>query len=215
MRFFIISLLGLALALGSCKSNPSLEDLVKYVDPNIGVVDTRLSNCVIGPQLPFGSINPSPQTPNGWHDGYHAEEHIRGFGQLHVSGSGWGKYGQFLVSPQIGLAVGEEEHDSPKSDEMAKATHYQVTLDRYNIKTELVPTHHAVLYRFTFPESAEASIAIDVVHSLVIDIATNVGGTVNACFVKFDETNPRKIYGVDGIRVDLEMGNILCFFQLS
>ena len=78
---------------------------------------------------------------------------------------------------------------------MAKATHYQVTLDRYNIKTELVPTHHAVLYRFTFPESAEASIAIDVVHSLVIDIATNVGGTVNACFVKFDETNPRKIYG--------------------
>ena len=32
---------------------------VDYVDPRIGVLDAG-SNCVIGPQLPSGSINPSP-----------------------------------------------------------------------------------------------------------------------------------------------------------
>ena len=88
---------------------------VALVDPFIGVRDEE-SNCVIGPQLPFGSINPSPQTPMGSHDGYSPSQPIRGFGQLHATGTGWGKYGQVFVSPQVGLAVGETEHDSPKRD---------------------------------------------------------------------------------------------------
>jgi putative alpha-1,2-mannosidase len=65
-------------------SNP-----VDYVDSRIGTYNDA-SNCVIGPQLPFGSINPSPQTPGGEHDGYNPQQPIRGFGQLHVSGTGWG-----------------------------------------------------------------------------------------------------------------------------
>lgn len=50
------------------------------------------------------------------------------FGQLHVSGTGWGKYGQMLISPQIGLNVYEEGHDSPKEAERASAYEYRVTL---------------------------------------------------------------------------------------
>ena len=34
---------------------------------------------------------------------------IRGFSQLHVSGPGWGQYAQMLLSPQVGLAVGESD----------------------------------------------------------------------------------------------------------
>ena len=95
-----------------CNSqNP--QSLVDYIDSRIGTYNDG-SNCVIGPQLPFRSINPSPQTPDGDHDGYNPDKPIRGFGQLHVSGTGWGKYGQIFVSPQIGLAVSESEHDSPK-----------------------------------------------------------------------------------------------------
>ena len=61
-------------------------------------------SCVVGPQLPFGSINPSPDTPEGHTDGYNYNSKIRGFSQLHVSGTGGpGKYGQFLISPQIGI----------------------------------------------------------------------------------------------------------------
>ena len=104
------------------QSGPSLAD---YIDPFIGVLDPG-SNCVIGPQLPFGSINPSPQTQKGSHDGYDPNEPIRGFGQLHVSGTGWGKYGQVFISPQIGLAIGETDHDSPKENEKAKAYEYSV-----------------------------------------------------------------------------------------
>ena len=79
---------------------------VNYIDSRIGTYNDN-SQCVIGPQLPFGSINPSPQTPDGEHDGYNPDRPVRGFGQLHASGTGWGKYGQIFVSPQIGLAVGE------------------------------------------------------------------------------------------------------------
>ena len=53
------------------------QDLTQYVDPFIGVKGK--GSCVIGPQLPYGSINPSPDTPNGHTDGYDFESKIRGF----------------------------------------------------------------------------------------------------------------------------------------
>lgn len=67
------------------------ERPVDFVDPRIGASGDD-SNCEIGPQLPFGSINPGPQTPNSNQNGYNPTQPIRGFGQLHVSGIGWGKY---------------------------------------------------------------------------------------------------------------------------
>ncbi|MEI7501918.1 MAG: M14 family zinc carboxypeptidase, partial [Paludibacter sp.] len=82
-------------------SNERKSEPVDYVDNFIGV-RSRGGNCIIGPQLPFGCISPSPQTKRGSDDGYHPAEPIRGFGQLHVSGTGWGTNGQIFVSPQIG-----------------------------------------------------------------------------------------------------------------
>ena len=87
-------------------SNSNINSKVAFVDMFMGV--QGLSNCVIGPQLPHGSVNPSPQTPKGQHGGYNPKEPIRGFAQLHVSGTGWGRYGQILVSPQIGFNANEE-----------------------------------------------------------------------------------------------------------
>ena len=82
---------------GTPKNSDLKQDSAVFVNPFIGVLDDE-SNCVIGPQVPFGSLNPSPQTPLGSHDGYSPHEAIRGFGQLRVSGTGWGKYGQIFVS---------------------------------------------------------------------------------------------------------------------
>jgi putative alpha-1,2-mannosidase len=45
------------------------DSLVDNVDLRIGTSNDG-SNCLIGPQLPFGSINPAPQTPNGNMAGY-------------------------------------------------------------------------------------------------------------------------------------------------
>ncbi len=162
-------------------------DLTSYVDPRIGVLEEG-SNCVIGPQMPFGSVNPSPDTPDGQHDGYHPERPIRGFSQLHVSGTGWGKYGQILVSPQIGLAVGETEHDSPKGYENATCYEYRVFLQRYHIDVKFTPTHHATIYAFIFPKSDSSSILIDVSHHITRDIASYVGGTVHSARVDINES---------------------------
>lgn len=165
----IILLVSLQSSLAQSKKQP-----VDYVDNFIGVRDKH-SSCVLGPQLPNGAINPSPQTSPGninWDmDGYVMGQPIRGFGQLHVSGTGWGKYGQVFISPQVGLAVGEAEHDSQQEDEVAKPYEYKVVLSRYGIKTEVTPAKHSAIYKFTFPKSDNSNILLDVSHNTA-DIAT-------------------------------------------
>lgn len=177
-------------------SKKEIRHLVQFVDPRIGVIDNRSNNCVIGPQVPFGSINPSPETPDGGNDGYAPGKPVRGFGQLHVSGTGWGKYGHFLVSPQVGLYIGEMEHDSPISNEVATASYYSAHLERFNVIAEVTPTHHCAMYRFTFPSTDSAYILIDVTHSLTRDIATYIGGTVYANTVTIDTVSKDKVYGM-------------------
>jgi len=160
---------------------------VDYVNNRIGVLDDG-SNCVIGPQLPFGSISPSPQTQNGEDDGYNPNEPIRGFGQLQVSGTGWGTNGQIFLSPQIGIAIGECEHDSPKSTESALPYEYQVILDRYHITTQVTPSFHSAIYKFTFPKSDSANILLDITHNIPMDIKPQIGGVVSAGKITIDNT---------------------------
>ncbi len=136
----------------ACPLLCGVEPLTKYVNPWMGV--KGVGNTVLGPQVPWGSVNPSPDTEAGYTAGYNPDKKIRGFSQMLVSGTGGpGKYGQFLLSPQIGLKVGETEHDSDKSGEVATASRYQVRLTDYNILCEVAPAHHAVMYRFTYPNS--------------------------------------------------------------
>ena len=151
------------------------QDLVKYVNPWMGVIGQGSTS--LGPQLPWGSVNPGPDTNDGHTDGYTPNNRIRGFSQLHVTGTGGpGKYGQFLISPQIGLNVAEDGHDSGKADEEAKASHYRVRLTNYNILCELTPTKHAAIYRFTFPKSSESHLAIDLAHTIPKDCSGARGG---------------------------------------
>lgn len=147
---------------------------VDLVDMNMG--QQGESNCVIGPQLPHGSINPSPHTPHGEHDGYDPLMPIRGFAQLHVTGTGWGRYGQLLLSPQVGFRSGEDQHDSPKAEECATPYYYKVKLTRYNILTEVTPAKHCAIYRFTYPASDSATVLLDLVHNIPMHIAPEVKG---------------------------------------
>lgn len=147
------------------------------------------SNCVIGPQLPHGSVNPAPQTPAGGQNGYDENDLIRGFGQLHVSGIGWARYGQVFISPQTGFSAKENGHDSPKSGEVATPYYYKVNLDRYNIGVELAPSHHAVAYRFTFPERKDRNILVDMRHSIPQHIVPVVGGVFRGGELEWDASN--------------------------
>jgi predicted alpha-1,2-mannosidase len=174
------------------------QNLTQYVDPRMGVIGE--GNCSIGPQLPFGSVNPGPDTPEGGTDGYNPAEKIRGFSQLHVTGTGGpGKYGQFLISPQIGLNVNENGHDYEKSNEEASIDHYKVSLTDKNIVCELSPTEHAVIYNFTFPASDSAFILIDLCHNIPGDIMHHKDGTSRGGYAERGSlsinTNEKKITG--------------------
>ncbi len=173
-----------------------IRHLVQFVDTRIGVIDNRGSNCVIGPQVPFGTINPSPETPGGGQAGYAPGKPVRGFAQIHVSGTGWGKYGHFLISPQVGLLTGEEEHDSPVSNEVAKASYYKAHLNRYGITTEITPARNAAIYRITFPKTDSAYILLDATHSLAHDIVTNMDRTVYSNKVTIDTVSKNMVCGM-------------------
>lgn len=193
------------------------KSLVDYVDNFIGVRDVN-SSTVLGPQLPNASINPSPQTAPGkvnWDmDGYVMGNDIRGFGQLHVSGTGWGKYGQVFVSPQVGLAVGETEHDSPKADETATPFQYGVTLTRYGIRASVAPSVHSAIYKFTFPKTDSAHILLDVTHNIT-DIATTMKRDNNGFIdgeVKFTSAKGDELKGYGTYRGGFSDGDYKVFF---
>jgi len=174
-----------ALLLAACVTPepkaPAAErhDLLRFVDPRIGVDGIGDGSTVIGPALPFGSIHPSPDTPNGSNAGYKAGQPIRGFSQTHVSGTGWGQYGNFLVSPRIGLKTLPQDQDSPIADEHAQAHAYSVRLTRDDIGVQLTPTHHAAIYRFDFPAGEQSHLVFNAVHHIPGDIATHMFGYHN------------------------------------
>ncbi|HEY9509995.1 MAG TPA: GH92 family glycosyl hydrolase [Verrucomicrobiae bacterium] len=158
-RLALVAICGFSLVQANAR------DITDSVNRFMGVAGR--GNVVIGPQLPWGSVNPSPDTPDGNSDGYSSHKKIRGFSQLHVTGTGsCGKYGQFLISPQIGLNMSETGHDSEKSDELASVSEYKVRLKNYNILCELSPTAHAAIYRFTFLKSDDANLLIDLGHNI-------------------------------------------------
>lgn len=195
-----------------CYAQNTGKHPVDYVNNKIGAVDI-ISDCVIGPQLPLGSINPSPQTKNGEDDGYNPKEPIRGFGQLHVSGTGWGTNGQIFLSPQIGLAVREAEHDSPKSDETAKPYEYGVTLSRYGITTKVCPSYHSAIYQFTFPKSDSTSLLLDLTHNIPMDIKPRIGGAVSKGEIHFDNAAHTLISGYGIYRGGFGGGDYTIYFS--
>lgn len=147
------------------------------VNTSIGVIDNRHSNCVIGPMLPYGSINPSPQTFMGGTDGYHPDEPIDGFAQLHVSGTGWSSYGHFLIQPQTDtLSLGVGTHASAHSDDVTLPYMYATTLDRYGVRVEVSPSHYSAIYRFTYPESDNSYLLLDAAQSIATDIVPRMKG---------------------------------------
>ena len=97
-----------------------------------------------------------------------------------MSGIGWyGDLGNFLVMPTIGdLHTFAGTEDKPeegyrsrydKSTEKASAGYYSVFLSDYKIQAEATALPHSGMLRFTFPESKEARIQVD--------LARRVGGT--------------------------------------
>ena len=167
--FAVIALIIISFSFKIMKTN----DYIKYVDPFIG--SGGHGHVFVGANVPFGGVQVGPTNFNkgwDWSSSYHHSDSIvKGFCHLNVSGTGMSDLGELTVMPATGeLKINAGTQDRhlkgyaslySKDKESASPGYYQVMLDRYNIKVELTATERSGLHKYTFPESSESRIIID------------------------------------------------------
>ncbi|HMF62512.1 MAG TPA: GH92 family glycosyl hydrolase [Edaphobacter sp.] len=136
------------------------------IDPMLGA--DKGGNVFVGPTLPFGMAKPGPDYGgNESNAGWEVKGDLHGFSQLHVSGTGGGpKYGNILVQAQAGKA--DPAHaSSAREDEHSEVGYYSVKLANSGIKAELTTARRTPVYRFTYPDSKDRTLLLDVGHMLM------------------------------------------------
>jgi predicted alpha-1,2-mannosidase len=160
---------------GRSEKDKIIEDrLTDFVDPFIGTAFH--GHTYPGAAYPFGQIQLSPD--NGtqgwdWCSGYHYSDSVlAGFSHLHLSGTGIGDLADISFLPvtvPVSFIDGESNIDFVKryagkyshDGEVATPGYYAVTLKNNRVKAELTVTERAGLHRYTFPESGEKNIIIN------------------------------------------------------
>ncbi len=175
----IIPLLACVAALSACNtSKDGSQDYASYVNPFIGTGGH--GHTFPGAVVPYGMIQPSPDTRiNGWDacSGYHySDSLINGFTQSHLSGTGCADYGDFLLMPTVGTQVIANQVDTLQNrpfasefshaEEVAVPGYYSVMLKRYGVKAEITSTNRAAIYRFTYPQTDDAGLIVDLDYSI-------------------------------------------------
>ena len=166
--------------------------LVDSINPIIGASTSAAygeGKTFPGAATPFGLVQLSPDTITGGDNGSgYSWEHktIEGFSFTHMSGVGWyGDFGNFQVMPTTGPLKTERGRNGSEdgfrarfnhNTEIAKAGYYAVTLDDYKIRAEMTAAPRAGVLRFTFPQSEQSRIQID--------LARRIGGTSTRQYVK-------------------------------
>lgn len=150
------------------------ESVLKYVDPNIGTAHSRWFFYTPA-AVPHGMAKLAPSTnghygnPSGWEAVGYDVRHtsIEGFVHFHE----W-QVGGVSVMPATGpLKVKPGKLEDPESgyrsrfdrkNEVAEPGYYKVLLDDYNVLTELTATKHVGFHRYTFPQSDQSRIILDI-----------------------------------------------------
>ncbi|MFD2036313.1 GH92 family glycosyl hydrolase [Belliella marina] len=160
------------------------KSLVRFVDPLIGTA--KMGHTYPGATIPFGSIQLSPDTdtiPYAYQDKYNPEVYrycagyqyddptIVGFSHTHFSGTGHSDLGDFLMMPTIGeLRLNPGTATDPDKGyrsrfshdkELAEPAYYQVELLDYDIKAELTSSTRVGMHRYTFPETDQGHVILD------------------------------------------------------
>ena len=149
------------------------KTLTSYVNPFVGT--DGHGHTFPGAIVPFGQIQPSPDTRlEGW-DGcsaYHySDDTIYGFSHTHLSGTGCEDYGDVLLMPVTvngyGLTVNEYKSHFSHENEVAQAGYYKVLLDRTGTTVELTADRRVAYHRYTFKEG-QNGIVLDLRHRDVL-----------------------------------------------
>jgi predicted alpha-1,2-mannosidase len=165
------------------------ENYLQYVNPLIGT--QKMGHTFPGATLPFGAVQLSPDTDEQPHNiggkynkeaykycaGYNYDDGtIVGFSHTHFSGTGHSDLGDFLIMPTVGelqLELGTKA--DPKSgfrsafshaNEIAEPNYYKVLLDDDNITAEMTTTTRVGFHQYTFPESDNSHIILDLMHGI-------------------------------------------------
>jgi len=163
--------------------------LIKYVNPFVGT--KNMGHTFPGATTPFGMVQLSPETnqqamfkdgkynPDTYKycSGYQFDDStIFGFSHTHFSGTGHSDLGDFLIMPTIGklnLEPGNSEiagsgYHSQYShkNEFAEPGFYKVHLDDYNIEAELTASDRVGFHQYTFPETNNAHIILDLISNI-------------------------------------------------
>lgn len=145
------------------------KDYTPLVDPFIGTGGH--GHTYPGAVVPFGMVQLSPDTRlEGWDgcSGYHyTDTVVYGFSHTHLSGTGIADYCDVLFMPTTGdpkLLNTDYRSVFKKKNEIATPGYYKTHLEKYNIDAELTATTRVGVHRYTFLNSGEANIIIDLKH---------------------------------------------------
>ena len=176
-RLIVFSLLAILFA--ACGEKP----LTSFVNPLVGT--DGHGHTFPGAIVPFGQIQPSPDTRlSGWDgcSGYHySDDTIYGFSHTHLSGTGCEDYGDVLLMPldqqQLQkVTFGETMREGYKrhflhKNETARAGYYKVMFDENIIPStivELTADRRVAYHRYTYVQDQGNAIVIDLRHRDVL-----------------------------------------------
>ena len=144
------------------------RDEVKYVNPFIGT--GFHGHTFPGATRPFALVQASPDTHiMGWDasSGYHYEDSvIYAFSQTHLSGTGIGDLGDVGILPFSGTDTIKPVATFKKETEKASPGYYAVRLDNFGIEAEVTTTDRVAFYRFTYDNSSDRRLMLDLGHVL-------------------------------------------------
>jgi predicted alpha-1,2-mannosidase len=150
------------------------DHYTRYVDPLIG--SGFHGHVFVGASVPFGAVQLGPTNLSDgwdWSSGYHiSDSTIVGFQHTHLSGTGIGDLGDISFMPTTGEIIVQKGslrqamHKGYYSlfnhkDEKVKPGYYQVKLKRYGIGVRLTASNRVGFHEYTFPQSRNAHVVID------------------------------------------------------
>ena len=187
----LLTLISAIAMMAGCAEKGNIEDYTGYVDPKIGTGGH--GHVFVGANVPFGLVQLGPTSiPQQWDwcSGYHdSDSTVIGFSHTHLSGTGIGDLFDVTVMPVVGevtFARGTEDDQTSglwsyadRTRETARPGYYSVPLTRYGITAEMTASNRTGLHRYTFPQSEEAGIVIDLQNGGCWDKATET--FIEAC----------------------------------
>ena len=169
MKTTIVAIL-IFISLGATAQNVGkVTDLVEWINPLMGTASSGgLSNGNTYPAiaLPWGMNCWTPQTGrmgDGWQYTYDGEK-IRGLKQTHQPSPWMNDYGQFSIMPVTDKGSFKQDERASwfsHKSEIVKPYYYSVYLADHDVTAEITPTERAASFRFTFPKTDSAFVAID------------------------------------------------------